>query len=123
MDGPDNLLPLRTVPEAIRAQSLLLFEDGEWLIGVPLTPEAAAWWGAFTDWCTASDDSAFHLYHRRGPLVVFQHRTASWRWQLHASTREFRDMANRKASWVKFVGQVPQVADALARAFVRGLWG
>lgn len=123
MDSPPDAVPLREVPEDVRRQSILLFEDGDWLIGVPLTPGAAAWWGAFTHWCTASDEAAFHVYHRKGPLVVFQHRRAAWRWQLHPATREFRDMANRKASWSRFVRQVPQVAEALARAFVKGLWG
>lgn len=114
---------LRRVPDVIAQQSIMLHSCRSWLVGVPMTPEAAGWWGFFTDWCTARDVSAFSIYHRQGPLIVFQHRSASWRWQLHPATGEFRDMQNRGASWKGFLGRHPEVAAALAKAFVRGVWG
>ncbi len=109
-----SLIP---VPADVRPQSAILAETEAWLIGVPLTPWAAGWWGSWTEWCTAIDESAFNVYHRQGPLIVFRQRVASWRWQLHPATGEFRDMRNRRASWRGFLGRYPEVSEALLAAF------
>ena len=117
MTTPVPLLLLAPVPVDIRPESLVLLETDEWLVGVPLTPWAAAWWGSFTQWCTAIDDGAFWSSHRQGPLIVFRHRVSSYRWQLHPVTGEFRDCRNRRASWRGFVGREPVLVAALASAF------
>jgi len=108
-----DLIP---VPSDIRLGSVVLLESADWLIGTPLTPWAAAWWGSFTDWCTVIDDGAFACYHRQGPLIVFRQRVASWRWQLHPATGEFRDIRNRRASWRGFLGRYPEIAEAFVGA-------
>lgn len=118
-DFVGDLIP---VPRDVRPASIVLLESRFWLVGVPLTPAAAAWWGSWTDWCTAIDDSAFHIYHRQGPLIVFRQRVASWRWQLHPATGEFRDLQNRKASWQGFLGRYPELCGALV-AGVGGFGG
>ena len=120
-----DLIP---VPPDILPMSVVLLESPRWLVGVPLTPWAAAWWGSWTGWCTAVDDGAFHFYHRRGPLLVFRQRETSWRWQLHAATGEFRNCGNRRVSWRGFLGKYPEVSEALVAALARGLdaeesWG
>lgn len=123
MFTPGDDAALREVPDDVRSQSLVLLETERWLVGVPLTPSAASWWGAWTDWCTGTDATAFLFYHRQGPLVVFQRREASWRWQLHPPTGEFRDMRNRPASFRDFLAASPELVTALVRCFARGLWG
>jgi len=42
-------------PNDVRPQTIVLAETESWLIGVPLSPWATAWWGSFTEWCTAID--------------------------------------------------------------------
>lgn len=111
------------VPANVRSQTLMLLEAADWQVGVPLTFWASAWWGMGTEWCTATDAPSFDIYHRRGPLIVFRACASGERWQLHPSTGEFRDAQNRKKSWRGFVGRNPDVLQALAGAFVRGLWG
>lgn len=117
MISPPPLLLLLPIPPDIRPESRVLLESEDWHVGVPLTPWAAAWWGSFTNWCTATDDGAFWSLHRQGPLVVFRHRVSSARWQLHPVTGEFRDDRNRLASWRGFVARNPALLAALASAF------
>lgn len=78
-----------------------------------MTLWAAAWWGRYTDWCTARDMSAFEVYNRQGPLLVFRHRAGVGFWQLHPVTGEFRDALNRQASWRGFLSRYPSVCGAL----------
>lgn len=53
------------------ADSLILAETDDWTVAVPLTVEAAKWWGKGTQWCTAADnDNMFEVYHETGPLIV-----------------------------------------------------
>ena len=96
-----------SLPHAIRQRSIVLLESRAWLIGAPMTPWAAAWWGTFTNWCTATDDGAFNAYRERGPLIVFHYRVGACRWQLHAATGEFRNIDNKMASWRGFLGKYP----------------
>jgi hypothetical protein len=105
-------LQRREVPTDVLPESLLLLRNRRWLVGVPLTYHAACWWGSWTQWCTARDEPSFDLYFRQGPLVVFMERVASWRWQLHPATGEFRDMDGRRVSWRGFVSRNPEVLDA-----------
>lgn len=53
------------------ADSLILAETDDWTVAVPLTVEAAKWWGKGTQWCTAGDENnMFEWYHKTGPLIV-----------------------------------------------------
>ncbi|WP_315921319.1 DUF4116 domain-containing protein [Mesorhizobium sp. SP-1A] len=53
------------------ADSLILAETDDWTVAVPLTVEAAKWWGKGTQWCTAADnDNMFEGYNKTGPLIV-----------------------------------------------------
>lgn len=106
-------LLLEPVPPDVAPQSILLWESSNWLVGVPMTFLASCWWGGFTDWCTAIDEPSFTIYSRQGPLLVFRQRQTSWRWQLHPATGEFRDKANRRASWRGFLARYPELAGAL----------
>lgn len=53
------------------ADSMILAETDDWTVAVPLTKEAAQWWGRGTQWCTAADnDNMFEDYNKTGPLIV-----------------------------------------------------
>ncbi|WP_416908731.1 MAG: hypothetical protein ACMVO5_03720 [Polymorphobacter sp.] len=101
------------IPETVRRESLVLLDSDEWLIGAPLTFWASMCWGRGTDWCTACDLTAFEIYHRQGPLLVFRQRYEGGCWQLHPATREFRNGQNRLASWRGFLGHYPVICGAL----------
>lgn len=102
-----------SVPDDILPVSDVLLDRGDWLVGVPRSAWAAAWWGAFTQWCTASDWAGFEVYARTGLLIVFIHRPSGRRWQLHARSGEFRDDRNRLCSWRGFVMRHAEIAGAL----------
>ena len=105
-----------SIPVDILPDSDVLLDCGDWLVGVPRTLRAAAWWGAFTEWCTAWDWVSFDVYARTGLLIVFIHRSSGRRWQLHARSGEFRDDRNRLCSWRGFVMCHPDIAGALLLA-------
>jgi len=91
------------IPEDILAQSRVILQSDEWLVGIPLTPAAMYWWGAWTEWCTAWDASFFHSYNESGPLIVFRSRSTSFKWMLHVPRGEFRNCDNRVVSWRGFL--------------------
>lgn len=105
------------LPPEISAQSLILHSDAEWIIVVPQTAAAAMWWGRYTAWCTAEEESYFHHYRKRGPLVMLCSRSEGLCWQLHPVTGEFRDDRNRRASWRGFLCRYPGVLDAITGYF------
>ena len=107
---------LESIPADVRACSHVLVETDEWFIGSPKAPLAMYWWGAFTEWCTATDAGIFNDYAQRGPLIVFRSRTTSFRWMLQPSTGEFRDCRNRRASWRGFLMRHQAVAHDLLAA-------
>ncbi|MFY0564924.1 DUF4116 domain-containing protein [Archangium lansingense] len=79
--------------EKARAESRVLYEDGELIVAVPQTRASARWWGRGTRWCTAAEeDNAFEAYHRQGPLVVFIANGAKF--QFHAPSDSFHDDAD-----------------------------
>lgn len=101
------------IPEDVRAESRIVIESERWTVGMPLTPNAMFWWGAFTHWCVAADSALFADYVERGPLVIFRSRQTSFRWALHPVTGEFRNVNNRRASWSGFVMRNPDIAAGL----------
>jgi len=111
------------IPPDLREQSVVLYETHDWIVGTPLTAQAAHWWGGRSAWCTASDVAAFEQYNRTAPLIVLVERVTHARWQLHAATGEFRDSRNRRASWRGFVARHAGVASGLMMALgVRHRW-
>ncbi len=67
-------------------ESMVLADDDDFTVAVPLTVEAAKWWGKGTRWCTAADkDNAFEQYHRSAPLVVIDLHDGDGKKQLHVS--------------------------------------
>lgn len=117
MDGGGGEAVLERMPIDVGEQSLVFPHSADWLVGAPLSPCAAAWWGAFTEWCTATEASSFWEYNIRGPLIVFQDRSTGLRWQLHPTTGEFRDEKNRAVSWRGFLCRNPAVVGAMVGVF------
>lgn len=74
------------------ADSLILAETDDWTVAVPLTKEAAQWWGRGTQWCTAADnDNMFEDYNKTGPLIVMAMSDGS-KVQFHTDEQECQFM-------------------------------
>jgi hypothetical protein len=107
------------LPSDVREQSLLLFDDEEWVVAVPMTAWAAWWWGQYSQWCTAHEPGSFGKYQAKGPLVVFCSRSEGDSWQLHPATGEFRDERNRLVSWRGFLSRNPSIMAAIIGVLAR----
>ena len=74
------------------ADSLILAETDDWTVAVPLTKEAAKWWGKGTQWCTAADENnMFEHYHKTGALIVIVMNDGT-KVQFHSDDEEFQFM-------------------------------
>lgn len=109
------------IPPGLESTSIILVDDADWQVGVPLTIWSSVWWGRQTDWCTRQDLASFEYYLRQGHLIVFRKTGPNFgqsqSWQLHPATGEFRDKNNRRASWRGFLQRHPELAGKLMAAF------
>jgi hypothetical protein len=72
--------------------SLILAETNDWTVAIPLTKEAAKWWGRGTQWCTAAEENnMFEHYHKTGALIVIVMNDGN-KVQFHADDEEFQFM-------------------------------
>ena len=49
------------------------YEDDMWFVVIPLSMDAACYWGSDTEWCTATrdeDGNYFNSYNEQGPLII-----------------------------------------------------
>lgn len=109
----DDALLLEPVPRDVLPHSRVLIETDRWLVGIPLTPHAMYWWGAWSEWCVARERCYFDDYVAKGPLIVIRCRHSSFRWLLHAATEEFRGVRNKRASWRGFLMRNPELSGAI----------
>lgn len=109
------------IPAGIELKSIILVDDADWQVGIPLSIWASVWWGRQTEWCTRHDIASFESYNRQGQLIVFRKAGPAFgesqSWQLHPATGEFRDQHNRRASWRGFLQRHPELAGRLMAAF------
>lgn len=79
-----------------RDESVIVVEDDQWTVAIPLTVDAATWWGRGTRWCTAAlSNNQFAAYHRLAPLIVIDIKGVG-KFQLSASRYpQFMDCEDR----------------------------
>lgn len=99
-------------------QAKVLFDTPEMKIVVPLTEQAAIFFGRNTQWCTAATGSRnyFDSYNERGRLYIILDKASNRRWQWHFEDEMFMDendhtMAN--PTFVQFVQKHPHVIKAI----------
>ena len=71
-----------------------VYEDENWLILIPLTKEAAIYYGKNTKWCTAATtyDNMFDYYNQYGPLYINIDKRYNEKYQFHFETNQFMDV-------------------------------
>ncbi|MTH94647.1 hypothetical protein, partial [Roseibium sp. RKSG952] len=63
--------------EQAYAEALVLLDEPDCTVAVPMTVEAAKWWGRGTRWCTSAEsNNAFLNYHLEAPLIVIDLKSA-----------------------------------------------
>ena len=74
-----------------------VFENGDWLVMIPLTERASCLIGKGTQWCTAADesDNMFDNYNSDGPLYVIVNKDDNSKYQLHFESNQIMDENDR----------------------------
>lgn len=74
-----------------------VYEDNDWLIIVPKTQKAAAYYGKGTKWCTASDRgyNYFGLYNNEGRLYININKNTGDKYQFHFESNSFMDAEDK----------------------------
>lgn len=69
------------------------YEDDKWLIVIPKTYEASCYYGANTQWCTASNKTRqnFNQYTSEGPLFINIDKKTNTKYQFHFESDSFMD--------------------------------
>lgn len=70
-----------------------VYEDDKWLVVIPHTKEAACYYGANTEWCTAAteSDNMFDYYNNKGLLYINIDKVNNRKYQFHFETHQFMD--------------------------------
>lgn len=70
-----------------------VYEDNNWLILIPLTKEAAIYYGKHTQWCTAAEkgNNMFGYYTSQGPLYINIDKRTNRKYQFHFQSDQFMD--------------------------------
>lgn len=70
-----------------------VYEDSDWLILIPLTREAAIYYGKNTQWCTAAERSSnyYDTYTKEGPLYININKKDNRKYQFHFESGQFMD--------------------------------
>lgn len=70
-----------------------VYEDGEWIVIVPLTHRAACFYGKGTQWCTAAEESwnYFDHYNDQGNLYINIRKSDGEKFQFHFESDSFMD--------------------------------
>ena len=74
-----------------------VYEDGEWIIVIPHTEDAAKLYGKGTKWCTAGDRvNMFDYYNNQGPLYININKKTGKKYQFHFESDQCMDALNRQ---------------------------
>lgn len=68
------------------------YEDDTWFVVIPLSMDAACYWGSDTEWCTATrdeDENYFNRYNEQGPLIILINKKSGEKYQFHFETDSF----------------------------------
>lgn len=100
------------------------FENDRWVVLTPLTLEAAIFYGAGTQWCTAAkNNSMFKHYTKNGEethrlyIIIDKSKTnreKDSKFQFHFPTKQFMDAQDRSIDWKKLLKDNVELLEAFA---------
>ena len=94
------------------------YEDDTWLVVIPLSMDAACYWGSDTEWCTATrneEDNYFNRYNDEGPLIILINKENGEKYQFHFESDSFMDKKDTKIQRpiLKRIGVTEGLANAI----------
>lgn len=109
IDAEDNIVDsdnqLRMKARKEKDNIEILFEDDNWKVIAPLSYEASCYWGAGTEWCTATRQTRnyYDAYSRFGSLFIFiNKKDPDEKYQYHYFSRSFNDKEDRPIDYDRF---------------------
>jgi hypothetical protein len=95
------------------------YEDDKWFVVIPLSMDAACYWGSDTEWCTATrneEDNYFNRYNDDGPLIILINKENGEKYQFHFETDSFMDKKDTsiRKPILKRIGATEGLAKAIS---------
>lgn len=95
------------------------YEDDMWFVVIPLSMDAACYWGSDTEWCTATrneEDNYFNSYNEQGPLIILINKENGEKYQFHFESDSFMDKKDTKIQTpiLKRIGATEGLAKAIS---------
>lgn len=85
--------------DEIKKQARKVYEDDNWLVVIPETKEAACFYGAGTQWCTAAkQNNYFDYYNEQGDLFININKKTKEKYQFHFEENQFMDETDSPVS-------------------------
>ena len=88
---------------------------------VPLTKQAAIFYGRGTQWCTsAKNNNKFSTYSKDGPLYIILAGGEKYQW--HFETSQYKDSSDNDSNPIKLVMKYPGLIDILSPGTTGNFW-
>ena len=89
----------------------VVYQDNDWVIGIPETYEASAHFKKpVTDWCTAYPDMYEEYLNKfGGKYYIHLNKHTGELYQLHVESNQFKDASDAEIDRVKFAKENPQL--------------
>ncbi len=94
--GQDRKLEERLISSG---DARVILNTDRFKVTVPMTAEAATFFGRNTQWCTTAENGGhFEYYADRGTLFIILDKPANRRWQFHFEDQQFMDENDRQVA-------------------------
>ena len=92
--------------KAIKKGLEVVFEDKQWVVGIPHTHESSMLFGEDTSWCTTSSrDYYYNHYSRQGPLFINLNKENGDLYQFHFESEQFMDSDDHSIDFGDFCSE------------------
>lgn len=112
-----------------QSESEIVFKNNDYIIIVPKTEFAAAYYGRNSEWCTAwgydkgrypTRTNHFEHYNRQGPIFIIHQKSNGETWQFHFPTNDFEDMNGSHINLDRYREEHPDIAEYFEKRFSEG---
>ena len=105
--------------DSMRKQADVLYDGDDYMILIPKTADAAAYFGKNTNWCTTS--GMFNHYNDEGNLIIILRRKDGKRWQFHFEEDQFMDTSDNEIDIMKYWYENPKVYSVLEPLLIKSI--
>ena len=92
--------------KAVKKGLEVVFENKQWIVGIPHTHESSMLFGEDTSWCTTSSrDYYYNSYSRQGPLFINLNKEDGDLFQFHFESEQFMDSNDHSIDFGDFCSE------------------